>query len=81
MSIHDVNKEFAKVVFPKFIEDNKNYLLFTFEEKDPDDPDEGVEVQLRSGGALFRDEVGELDMDLIVHYVKGALGVIADEHE
>jgi len=81
MSIHDVNKEFAKVVFPKFIEEDKNYLLFTFEERDPEDTDQGVEVQLRSGGALFRDDAGELDMDLIAHYVKGALEVISNEYE
>lgn len=78
MAIHDVDPTFAKIVFPKMIEDNKDYLLLTFDEHEEK---EGVNVTLRSGGPLFRDETGELDMSRVIHYLQGAMEVFDDSEE
>jgi len=79
MAIHDVDPTFAKIVFPKMIEDNKDYLLLTFDETQDE---EGVNVTLRTGGPLFRDdETGELDMSLVIHYLRGAVGVFDNAEE
>tara|TARA_R100001463_G_scaffold28798_1_gene65834 strand:- start:959 stop:1297 length:339 start_codon:yes stop_codon:yes gene_type:complete len=70
METPKITNEFASIVFPKLIEDGKDFLLITMHEDRNDD--ENCNLQIRVGGAMMQND-GVVNYGVVSHYLGDVL--------